>query len=451
MQHLKLPTGKTPAETRILFAAFPADGHFNPLTGLAMHLKAQGYDVRWYTPTDYVSKLQKMGIPYFLFREAIEIPGGDLDKTFPERTRLKGQIAKLNFDIIHVFINQAPRFYADLLQVHQVFPFDALVCDCAFTGLPFVTSKMRIPAIAIGVLPLVESSKDLPPSGLGMTPSSQLPGRLRQNLLRWLADRVLFRKANAALHAMFDRHGIPHNRENVFDALVKKSTLFLQSGTPGFEYHRSDLSPHISFLGALLPYSAPKQQGRWTDPRLTQYQKIILVTQGTVEKNYEKIIVPVLEAYQQTDVLVIATTGGSGTAELRKRYPYRNLVIEDFIPFADVMPYANAYITNGGYGGVMLGIQNGLPLVVAGVHEGKNEINARVGYFKLGINLKTEWPKAAQVKKAVDLVLENPGYRKNVEKLRAEFSSYDPDALVEAKLKDLLGVEDMASAQLLTA
>jgi hypothetical protein len=29
-------------------------------------------------------------------------------------------------------------------------------------------------------------------------------------------------------------------------------------------------------------------------------------------------------------------------------------------------------------GGVLLGIQNKLPMVVAGVHEGKNEINTRM-------------------------------------------------------------------------
>jgi len=34
---------------RILFANFPADGHFNPLTSLAMHLTELGFDVRWYT------------------------------------------------------------------------------------------------------------------------------------------------------------------------------------------------------------------------------------------------------------------------------------------------------------------------------------------------------------------------------------------------------------------
>ncbi len=56
------------------------------------------------------------------------------------------------------------------------------------------------------------------------------------------------------------------------------------------------------------------------------------------------------------------------------------------------MPYPDVYITNEGYGGVMLAIENKLPMVLAGVHEGKNEINARIGYFKLGINLRTETP-----------------------------------------------------------
>ena len=33
---------------RILFATVPADGHFVPLTGIAMALRTLGHDVRWY-------------------------------------------------------------------------------------------------------------------------------------------------------------------------------------------------------------------------------------------------------------------------------------------------------------------------------------------------------------------------------------------------------------------
>ena len=49
---------------KILFASFPADGHFNPLTGLAVHLKELGYDVRWYTSRSYAGKLSRLGIPH---------------------------------------------------------------------------------------------------------------------------------------------------------------------------------------------------------------------------------------------------------------------------------------------------------------------------------------------------------------------------------------------------
>jgi UDP:flavonoid glycosyltransferase YjiC (YdhE family) len=135
---------------------------------------------------------------------------------------------------------------------------------------------------------------------------------------------------------------------------------------------------------------------------------------------------------------VIATTGGSKTQELKKRYSHRNIIIEDFIPFADVMPYADAYITNGGYGGVMLGIENELPLVVAGIHEGKNEINARIGYFELGINLGTEKPKPTQMKKAIEQVISDTKYKENVMRLAKEFSTYNPSELTAQYAAEVL-------------
>jgi UDP:flavonoid glycosyltransferase YjiC (YdhE family) len=93
------------------------------------------------------------------------------------------------------------------------------------------------------------------------------------------------------------------------------------------------------------------------------------------------------------------------------------------------MPYADVYISNGGYGGVMLAIQNDLPMVVAGIDEGKNEINARIGYFKLGIDLRTQWPKPAQLKSAVEKIFTDTVYRKNVTALSDELSMYNSYAL----------------------
>jgi len=423
---------------RILFANFPADGHFNPLTGIAVHLVSLGYDVRWYTSKSYAPKLKKLQIPHYPFKKAIDVSDGDFDAVFPGRKKQASTIGKLKFDLIHAFILRAPEYYADIIEIYREFPFDLVVADGAFTGIPFIKESMGIPVIAIGVFPLTATSKDLPPTGLGMEPSYTWLGKIKQSLLRSFTSRLLFNGPNKVMHRMLDHHGIRHNRESVFDLLMQKCDLLLQSGTPGFEYTRTDMPANIHFAGPLLPYSTGSQDTQWFDERLNRYKRIVLVTQGTVEKDIHKILVPALEAFKNTNTLVVCTTGGSQTAQLKERYPQPNIIIEDFIPFNDVMPYADAYITNGGFGGVMMGIENNLPMVVAGLHEGKNEICARVGYFKLGINLRTEKPVPLQLRKAVDEVTANPVYKQNIYKLAAEFAQYQPAEICAGYITRLL-------------
>lgn len=422
-------TNNTINGKKILFASFPADGHFNPKTGLAVHLASLGYDVRWYTSAGYSEKLKKLQLPHYPFKKAVDISDGNFDEIFPGRLQCKSQVSRLKFDMIHAFILRAPEYFEDIKEIYKEFPFDLMIADAAFVGIPFVHHLLKIPVIAIGVFPLTENSKDLPPSGLGMEPSYTFFGKIRQSILRQVANLVIFKKPNRILHQLLDEYNIPHKKESVFDMLVNKANLLLQSGTPGFEYFRSDMSSNVKFIGPLLPYSASTRSETWYDKRLDQYEKIILVTQGTVEKDIYKLLVPTLEAYKNTGTLVICTTGGSQTSFLKEQYPQQNIIIEDFIPFNDVMPYADVYITNGGYGGVMLGIENHLPLVVAGVHEGKNEICARVGYFKLGINLKTEKPAPEQIRTAVEKVIADSTYKTNINRLAAEFAGYEPNEL----------------------
>jgi len=50
----------------------------------------------------------------------------------------------------------------------------------------------------------------------------------------------------------------------------------------------------------------------------------------------------------------------------------------------------------------------------------------------LGIDLKTERPTPEKIKKAVDEIFSKPVYKKNAEKLRDEFRSYDSSGLSAA-------------------
>ncbi|WP_343704044.1 nucleotide disphospho-sugar-binding domain-containing protein [Chitinophaga sp.] len=423
---------------KILFANIPADGHFNPLTALAVHLRDQGHEVRWYTGPSYAPKIEKLGIPYYLFNKAKEVTVHNIDAVFPRRQQIRNHVKKVIFDICTYFIERGPEFYEDIRDINESYDFDVLVADNTFTGISFVKEKLRKHTVAIGILPLSESSPNLPPPIMGLTPATTPAGRAFHAALRLLVNKVLLKKPHQLMHACHRRYGITLGDSNLFDAQIEKSTLYLQSGSPGFEYPRPAMSRHIHFIGPLLPHRDNSHYHIPFMDKLQRYKKVILVTQGTFEPDVNKLIVPTLEAFRDTDHLVIVTTAGWHTGSLRERYGSSdNVVIEDFIPFERIMPFAHVFVSTGGFGGVMLSVCNKLPIVAAGIHEGKNEICARIGYFRLGINLRTEKPSAGRVKKAVLQVLADRTYKRNTEKLAAEFASYDPLRLCTEHIEGL--------------
>ena len=433
---------------RILFATMPMDGHFSPLTSLAKYLSELGHDVRWYVGGHYGEKVTKLGLHHYPFIKAKTVNQENLDILFPARSKMRGIIARLRFDINQVFLLRAPEFVEDVTAVYDTWPFDLIVHDVTFMGGSLIRELLPVRSVAIGVVPLAESDNNLPPSGLGKVPATGWLNRKLQHLLRYMVQEVLFKPCNDLHNKIRIQHGLPPTKGFLFDYAIRSADLYLQSGVPSFEFPRQRISPNVRFVGAMLPYNRGAKRHFEHADKALEARRVVLVTQGTVEKDIEKILVPTLEAFaDDPDTLVIATTGGSRTAELRDRFPQGHFIIEDFIDFHSVMPYANTYITNGGYGGVMLGLQHNLPIVAAGVHEGKNEIAARVAYCKVGVNLKTETPKPRQIRQAVERVLSDVTYRQNVRKLSREFARFNANKLSLQHIQAM--VEDQSESNLL--
>ena len=138
-----------------------------------------------------------------------------------------------------------------------------------------------------------------------------------------------------------------------------------------------------------------------------------------------KLMIPTIEALKDTDSRIVVATGGANTEELRRRYPQPNVVVEDYVDFARVFPFTDVFVTNGGFGGVLLSLSHGVPLVTAGLNEGKSDVNARVAYAGVGVNLKTETPSAAAVRSAVETVLGDPSWRERAQAMRGQFEAED--------------------------
>lgn len=422
---------------KILFAALPAEGHFAPLTGLAKDLQAVGCDVRWYSSNPFSQRLEQLSIPYFPMKRVRDIMDPN-DEFQLKRVKIDDPVERLNSDTIEGVINRGPEYLEDIKEIYQSFPFDAMIADNVFMGIPYVRHILKIPVISIGVIPLPEDSIDVAPYGTALPPAGNDEQReLYAKMLDGLVNGM-FKESVDRLDDLLTHYDIPHHRAMMTDVIIKQADLHLQIGVPEFEYKRSDIGANIRFVGALTPWSSKTTQATWSDDRLKKYKKVILVTQGTIEKDATKLLIPVLQAYRNTDTLVIATTGGSKTQELRDGFSAKNVIIEDFIPFSAVMPHVNVFVTNGGYGGTLMSILNKVPLVAAGVHEGKNEICARIGHFKIGVNLQTETPTLQQLKEGVDMILNDDEYAKNITRLADSMQQYDSLNLCGEYIAELL-------------
>jgi UDP:flavonoid glycosyltransferase YjiC (YdhE family) len=85
----------------------------------------------------------------------------------------------------------------------------------------------------------------------------------------------------------------------------------------------------------------------------------------------------------------------------------------------------DVFVTNGGYGSVNQALSFGIPLVTAGLTEDKADVNARVAWSGVGIDLATNEPTPQALRGAIRTVLEKPSYRSRASLMADEFNAID--------------------------
>ncbi|SDX89642.1 nucleotide disphospho-sugar-binding domain-containing protein [Paenibacillus sp. CF384] len=409
---------------KFLFAVVPIHGHISPGLPIARQLVELGHEVMWYSTSKYQQKIEMTGARFTKVQAAKDYDDSRLEEWFPGRADYAG-INQLKFDLKHIFTDEMIGYNEDLTGILRDFPADVVITDSAFTGMLPMQLAGKAPKTAVyGILPLTLSSRDVAPYGLGISPNATAMGRIRNHLLRGLVEKIVFGDVQKHINKLMFSLGLPKLPHFLMNAPAMMSDLFLQGTTASFEYPRSDLPANVKFVGPFLP----ARPNEFTPPSWWEELKdrtVVHVTQGTIaNENFHQLLIPTIQALAQEDVLVVATTGGKPTDKLNIPLP-SNVRLESFIPHHELLPYVDAIVTNGGYGGVQMAINYGVPLVTAGKTEDKPEVCARVQWAGVGVNLKTGQPSKEQILHAVKDVLNKPHYKANVSRLSKEFQSAD--------------------------
>ncbi|RDH80097.1 glycosyltransferase [Mycolicibacterium moriokaense] len=425
--------------SEILIAALSPLGHITPLLNVARGLVDRGDRVTVLSGAHRVEDIRAAGAT------PATLPAqGDLDPALLDSDsgrELTSGIKRLNFDIVRLFVAPMPHqtgALADLLAHRR---FDAILADYGFFGvLPFVLGDRaaRPPVVLYSTTPMMFSSRDTAPAGLGLSPSTSALGRLRNRTLNLLSQTVLLRRAQKAANYQLNRL----NSRQLPMFLLDTGALadrFVAPTVPEFDYPRSDLPANVRYVGAVHPAPALNFRPPPWWPKLDGDRPVVHITQGTVDNtDAGRLLRPAIEALAAENVMVVATTGGPPAAELGFPIP-PNTYVAEYIPHDHLLPKVDVMVTNGGYGAVQRALSSGVPLVVAGDTEDKPEVAARVAWSGAGIDLRTGTPTAKAVRAAVREVLGDARYLRRARDLEAAYAQRDGVAEIAALIDEVVG------------
>jgi UDP:flavonoid glycosyltransferase YjiC (YdhE family) len=289
----------------------------------------------------------------------------------------------------------------------------------------------------LGISSLTLSGPEVAFFGSGLPPARTAQQRARNMATTRFMQSQVFPIVQTYINDVLKNCGASKLPSFVTDAVITLPDVYFQLGLPALEYDRA-LPPAIRFIGALPAAKSNRSLPSWwgdVEAARATGRKIVMVTQGTIANaDLGQLVLPSLAALaRQDDVLLLATTSGADPASLEVP---ENARVADFIPYSAAFPYLDLLITNGGFGGVLLALRHGVPLLVAGDSEEKPEIAARIVHAGVGISLGTGNPPAALIEAAARQIIVDPEYRAGAARLASQLETLDALGTIEAVLAE---------------
>lgn len=412
---------------KVLMTSTPATGHINPMLAIAHVLMTEGHEITVLSGTWLRDRIERSGAKFRAFPEPADVDMRDIHAVAPELAEIPPGFEWLRVGLERLFIDRLASQYMGLRRVLRDFHADIIVGDDMMFGvLPMLLGPQsrRPPVVLCGTSFLHWCRDDGAPHFLGLPPATSPADFERYAAVAKDFERLTNGPAMKSLNRVLRELGVEPVSLPLFDCVVALADAYLQLSVPSFEYPR-DIPPTVSFVGTapIIPKQAPLPP--WAND-LDGSRKVVLVTQGTVANhNFGLLVAPTLAALaNEPDILVIATAGGRPVDTVPGPVP-GNARLASYLPFEWLLPKVDVLVTNGGYGSVNQAMSAGIPLVTAGLTEDKADVNARVAWSGMGINLATNEPTPEALRDAVRSVLDTPRYRARAQAMADEFGAID--------------------------
>lgn len=437
----------------ILCTSAPWTGHFIPVLKVARELHASGYDVSFLNATCYESQITSAGLTFYPFLGAANPISNDVNTAWEGRELVPPGLERVVWDAEHFVDAILPQHESLTVAIGKVEErtgrpvvvlSDALFLG-TYPGAFGAPGKNAAGYVGLGLSPLFQASPDVPPLGLGMPYDTSPEGLERNKKLHAEFRRVMASPQKKFYEAMKTAGKEVTVDMGYLDGAALFSGRYVQLGAPSLEYPRSDLPKGFRFAGGAPEGQKTewKEKPLWWDELVTSGKKVVFVAQGSLYPDTEILTMPTIRALKdEEDIVIIAAIGAKGSS-YDGPLP-DNTKILDYVPYEHVLPVADVFVTNGGFGGVSLAARHGVPMVISGITEDHPECAARAAWAGIAIDLKAHSPEEDKIYAAVRDLLkdENGKWSKRCEEVKREAHGLDPMKVIEEAIQDVLLGED---------
>lgn len=382
-----------------------ATGHLNPMAALCDELRHRGHQTTLLSVADSEKEARELGLAFFLIGQQDFPPGSSqaARERIAKSTGLKA--LKYTTERLVLGAEMCLRELPDAIQKAQI---DALLVDQVTPAVGTVAEYLGIPFITICNALMLNREPEIPPAQFPWKYSTSWFSQLRNKLVYWYGDKVIFPVLKPINKARKKWH-LP-----IFKTIDEAYSPLAQitQQPRDFEFPRKSLPENFYFTG---PFWKPKHEVDFPYEKLTG-QPLIYASLGTVQNGLVWIFKLIAEACVDLDVQLVMSVGWALNLE-EVKFP-GNPIVVNYAPQAKLLQQASLSITHAGLNTTLGALSNGVPMVAIPISQEQPGIAERIALTKTGEVIALKKVNAQRLKEMVQQVLTNNIYQQNALKLQ---------------------------------
>ena len=304
---------------------------------------------------------------------------------------------------------------------------EIVVADFLLPGALVAAEALGVPAVSLvhGIYKH-RPAWGLPPYGTGFRPARGLLAAARDALWAASIRHVYTRDAQPALNRARCALGLP-SLPCMYDQFDRAARVLVLTDR-AFDFEAHALPANVRYVGTPMDDA---RASAWISPWPEDDRRpLLVVSLSTLAQGQGPVLQRILPALADLPIKALVTLGPALNVDQFRAPP--NVIIEQFVPHAAVLPQAAAMITQCGIGGVIKALRIGVPLVCIPLVGDQRDNAARVIAHGAGVRLSKN-ASSEQIRRATQQVLSEPGFRENARRLASRMGSRDgaETALIE--------------------